>query len=312
MAETAIEWTDKSWNPIRARRWEIQNDGSGKERIGWHCEAVSGGCKFCYAEGINRRLGTGLDYKPGHVKHETRHGDQRGEVEVFLDERMLAAPLSWRKPSMIFPCSMTDLFGAFVHVDVILQVFAVMAMTPHHTYQIVTKRPERMCEIMTLMGRHWHEAARQRYDLAKIIAEESGFKGMIDVDVDWPLRNVWCGTSTEDQATYDERSPWLFETPAAVRFISAEPLLGEIYLRDVFGSSDHRLDWCIVGTESGNNAREPVLWREYLRLLKGECQRAGAALFVKQIPSDRRGRPLKEITQFPADFRVREFPKGAK
>ncbi|TIO72204.1 DUF5131 family protein, partial [Mesorhizobium sp.] len=106
--KSAIEWTDATWTPIRARVWEIQNDGSGKERIGWHCEHASEGCRFCYAEGFNRRLGTGRDFKPGELYREEKRGYNNGEVKLFLDEEMLTAPLRWKKPRMIFVCSMTD------------------------------------------------------------------------------------------------------------------------------------------------------------------------------------------------------------
>src|SRR5579863_1317613 len=107
-----IEWTDATWNPLRAR------DATGK--IGWHCEKVSEACHFCYAEGFNKRLGTGLEYKPGH----------RDALEIFLDEKMLTTPLRWKKPRMIFVCSMTDLFADFVTDEMIDRVFAVMALAP--------------------------------------------------------------------------------------------------------------------------------------------------------------------------------------
>ncbi|MBY9051415.1 phage Gp37/Gp68 family protein, partial [Pseudomonas fluorescens] len=94
---SAIEWTDASWNPIRAR-----NLITGK--VGWHCEHATTGCEFCYAEGFNKRLGTGLAFKPGHRK----------DIEIFLDEQMLTQPLRWKKPRKIFVCSMTDLFAEFV------------------------------------------------------------------------------------------------------------------------------------------------------------------------------------------------------
>ena len=141
---TKIEWTDATWTPIRARAFVLQSDGSGKERIGWHCEHASDGCKNCYAEGMNLRLGTGFDYKPGHLKHTTRHGDPRGDVTIFLDEKMLQVPLRWKKPRKIFVCSMTDLFADFVTDEMIDKVFAVMALCPQHTFQVLTKRSSRM------------------------------------------------------------------------------------------------------------------------------------------------------------------------
>lgn len=288
---TTIEWCDESWNPIRARR---RSNG----KVGWHCEVVSGGCKFCYAKGINRRLGTGLEYKPGHF--------DSGEVEVFLDEKALRKPLGWASSSMIFPCSMTDLFGRFVHVDDILCVMAVMAMTPWHTYQVVTKRPQRACELFTYFERRWTETAAQRYDLAFAI---SGDKALSETAFGstWPLPNVWLLTSTEDQETFDERWPWVSAAPVAVRGISAEPLLGRIRLpvRNWSGP----LDWVIVGCESGSSARQcEMAWAEELA---ADALAQGSALFVKQLPPVVRGKPVKNMAAFPPALQRREFPRAA-
>lgn len=129
MAENSgIEWTGSTWTPIRAR-----NKATGK--VGWHCEHASDGCRFCYSEmQINRRFGTGLPFKPGHRK----------DIDLFLDEKMLTTPLRWKRGRMIFVCSMTDLFADFVPDEWIDQLFAVMALTPQHTYQVLTKRAFRM------------------------------------------------------------------------------------------------------------------------------------------------------------------------
>src|SRR5262245_57000175 len=124
---SAIEWTDATWNPIRAR-----NKTTGK--VGWHCEHATTGCEFCYSEGFNKRLGTGLAFKPGH----------RADIELFLDEAMLTLPLRWKKPRKIFVCSMTDLFADFVRDEWIDKMVAVMALAPQHTYQMLTKRAKRM------------------------------------------------------------------------------------------------------------------------------------------------------------------------
>src|SRR5258708_31121882 len=132
--KSAIEWTDATWNPIRAR-----NKKTGK--VGWHCEHATTGCVNCYAEGFNKRLGTGLDFKPGHRK----------DIELFLDEAMLTQPLRWKKPRMIFVGSMTDMFADFVPVEWIDKIFAIMALTPWHTYQLLTKRAQRMHDAMLLV-----------------------------------------------------------------------------------------------------------------------------------------------------------------
>lgn len=132
---STIEWTDSTWSPIRARLKE-KIGRKAKGSLGWHCEHASEGCRNCYAEGFNRRLGTGLDFKPGH----------RDDVEIFLDEEMLLAPLRWKKPKIIFVCSMTDAFASFVRDEWLDRMFAVMALCPQHTFQVLTKRAERMRE----------------------------------------------------------------------------------------------------------------------------------------------------------------------
>src|ERR1700749_4070382 len=124
--KTKIEWTDATWNPIRAR-----NKSNGK--MGWFCIHKSAGCAGCYAESMNTRLGTGIDFKPGHLK----------DVEIFVDEKMLTMPLRWKRPRMIFVCSMTDLFADFVPDEFVDQMFAVMALAPQHTFQVLTKRARR-------------------------------------------------------------------------------------------------------------------------------------------------------------------------
>src|SRR6188768_21461 len=126
-ADTKIQWTGSTWSPIRAR-----NRKTGK--VGWHCVKHSPGCKSCYSEAMNRRLGNGIDYTPAGLD----------EVEYFLDEKMLTQPLRWGKPRMIFVESMSDLFGDWVPDEWIDRVFAVMALAGKHTFQVLTKRAERL------------------------------------------------------------------------------------------------------------------------------------------------------------------------
>src|SRR5258706_9709148 len=166
-AKSDIEWTDASWTPIRART----PDG----KTGWHCEHASEECRFCYAEAFNRRLGTGLDFKPGHRK----------DIEIFLDSRMLLFPLQWKRPRKIFVCSMTDLFADFVPDDFIDQMFAVMALSPRHTFQVLTKRPLRMRDYLSDNNRTLH-IARAGAGLGDLWWG-SWLKP-------WPLPNVWLGT----------------------------------------------------------------------------------------------------------------------
>jgi protein gp37 len=297
MGDTSIEWTDKSWNPIRAR-----NTKTGK--IGWHCEPVTAGCAFCYAEEINQhRFGTGLPYKPGHLKN--------GDVEIFIDERMEVEPLKWRKPQKVFPCSMTDMFGDFVHTDIILRMLWVMMVTPHLTYQIVTKRPRRMCSMFRQMGDNWEKARSERMDLTNAHTGGKPAYMKIAEEATWPLPNVWAGTSTEDQQAFDERVPWLEETPAAVRFISLEPMLGPVRVRGIFGDRPN-LDWVIVGCESGRSAREPEGLLGMMGDVVDDCRRQGIACFIKQIPGAVRGKPIKTIEDFPEALRVRQWPEQAR
>lgn len=355
---TKIEWTatvhpdgtvtpGETWNPIRARRRDGQPNKAGG---GWICQRVSPGCVNCYAAGINKRLGTGLDY------------DARGiaDSDIYLDERILAAPLRWKRPRRVFVCSMTDLFGEWVPFEMIDRVFAVMALAKSHTFQVLTKRPERMREYMTaglrvyqstldgarlpVGGAFWPEgeaATRIIGEISRLEAEPT-YPRLPN----WPLPNVWLGVSAEDQERAEMRIPELLATPAAVRFVSAEPLLGPVDLAthkalDQDGSFAgwriaYGLHWVIVGGESGQDARPFDL--AWARSVVQQCQAAGTAVFVKQLGAkplcvdrelwERDGRswetieptgarvPMKmrdpkggEMWEWPEDLRVREFPR---
>ncbi len=288
--KTGIEWTDSTWSPIRAR-----NLSTGK--TGWHCEHVSEGCRNCYAESINRRLGTGLDFKPGH----------RADVEIFLDEKMLLAPLEWRKPRRIFVNSMSDTFAEFVKDEWIDRMFAVMALCPQHAFQVLTKRPERMRSYAV------HLAVEDAVDVAmNAIAPQHWCARELQDYGGWPLRNVWLGTSAEDQDAANKRIPDLVATLAAVRFVSLEPLLGPIELEHIrmsetdehsvfrtlnvlsgrrghgskFGFTETcdplqaHLDWVIVGGESGPHARP--MHPRWARDIRDQCAAAGVPFFFKQ------------------------------
>jgi protein gp37 len=291
-ARSNIEWTDASWTPLRARVWEIQDDGSGKERIGWHCEHVSDGCRVCYAETINRRLGTGRDFKPGERYRPEREGYHNGEVKLFLDEAMLLAPLRWRKPRMIFVCSMTDLFAEFVPDEWIDRVFAVMAMAPQHTFQVLTKRAERMREYLSRIAAEPLRDTILRFAAAMPPSPWPPFDELV-----FPLPHVWLGVSAERQQEWDERMEHLRATPAAVTFVSAEPLLGPIEARPcrycnhpgnivewpcrACGGRRFELpDWVIVGGESGPKARP--MHPQWARDIRDQCAAAGVPFFFKQ------------------------------
>jgi protein gp37 len=297
---SGIEWTDATWNPVRARR----RDGTG--RVGWHCEHVSEGCRNCYAEAVNARLGTGAPYKPAH----------RQDIEVFLDDKTLLAPLRWARPRKIFLGSMTDVFADFVTDQMLDHIFAVMAACPQHTFQLLTKRSARMRAYLrdpTAAPRIYEIVCYLVIDLdLRVVLIAPGIDAklappgprvMLDV---WPIPNVWLGVSAEDQATADARIPDLLATPATVRWVSPEPLLGALdFTRircpyrcvppdycnacapdgadptgtyDALASGD--LHWIVTGGESGPGARPRH--PDWARSLRDQCAGAGVPFFDKQ------------------------------
>lgn len=336
MGDTKIQWTDKSWNPIRAR--DIKTD----ER-GWFCEHVSEGCRNCYAETMNKNtyFGNGHPYAPSSLP----------SLELFLDDKMLQQPLHWREPRQVFVCSMTDLFARFVSDSWLDQIFAVMVLAPQHTFQVLTKRPERMLSYMQNLQRvadeHAPKTVNLRYAPSDVLnlrmlaygGRRGGRFGRA-FTAGWPLPNVWLGVSCEDQKTADERIPLLLETPAAVRWISAEPLLGPIDLENIgqyrgvpltaleenVGHVERRaLDWVIVGGESGHGARPFNV--DWARLIIKQCKAAGVSCFMKQVGSkpvatDGVGESIStwplaikhkkggDINEWPKDIQVREFPRA--
>ncbi|MBN9568745.1 MAG: phage Gp37/Gp68 family protein [Alphaproteobacteria bacterium] len=308
MGKTAIEWTDYSWNPIRAARLQREDDRvSTIGKLGWHCEHVSEGCRNCYAEVINRRLGTGFAFKPSYRLRRAP------DVSVFLDKKMLLAPLRWKSPRRIFVCSMTDIGAPFVTDGMLDRIFAVMALCPQHTFMMLTKRPERLrAYIDNAFDRVVLEMmfSRELYKLptVKETCEKYGlpFTQPQDGSDWWPLRNVWLGMSCEDQSAANQRIPHLLATPASIRFLSCEPLLGPINLTQVTlkseikisghefthfnaltaigkygcGSAGQLLNWVIVGGESGPNARP--MHPCWARTLRDQCAAAEVPFFFKQ------------------------------
>ena len=312
MDKTKIEWADSTWTPIRARYWEIQSDGSGKERIGWHCEHASEGCRHCYAEGINRRLGTGRDYAPDELYREARKGYHNGEVEVFLDEKILVQPLRWKRPRRIFPCSMTDWMADFVPDEWRDKMMAVMALCPHHTFLPLTKRAERMRDYFL------SDRRAKIYDAAEEISEACSGHRSIGTG-EWPLPNLWAGVSAEDQRRADERIPLLRDTPAAVRWVSLEPLLEGVDVSPWVGLSAGP-HWYVVGGESGPRARPFEI--EWARSIIAQCKAASVPVFMKQLGADPRDcakvvwscadRKGGDPDEWPSDLRVREYPTEAR
>jgi len=272
---SAIEWTDATWNPVTG------------------CSVVSPGCTNCYAM---RLAGTRLAHLPSRAG--LTRDSKAGPVwtgEVRLNEEWLTQPLRWKRPRRIFVCAHGDLFAEGVPDEWIDKVFAVMALAPQHTFQVLTKRARRM--------RKWASAPDR---LSRIAARAFFMEG--EFQPRWPLPNVWLGVSVEDQTRAAERIPHLLATPAAVRFVSAEPLLGPVNFRSINdegailnamtgASSDYgddpdagmiapqetrtaRIDWIIVGGESGPGARP--MHPDWARTIRDQCEAAGVAFFMKQ------------------------------
>jgi protein gp37 len=248
--KTGIAWTESTWTPIRAR-----SKATGK--AGWHCVHVTDECSHCYSESINRDRGTGLPFKPGHAK----------DIDLFLDEKLLTDPLRWKRGRMIFVCSMTDLFADFVHDVWIDRVFAVMALSPQHTFQCLTKRPERM--------REYCSDPETPFRIAQAMDQAMDALRGFNVLRTWPLPGVWLGVSAGNQDAYDQRWPILARTPAIVRFVSYEPALGPLRLSD-----GPKPDWVICGAESGPGARPCDL--EWVRSIRDQCAIVGVKFFFKQ------------------------------
>jgi len=227
---TKIQWTDQTWNPSTG------------------CDKVSAGCKHCYAEVVTRRwpktFPDGFDFK----LHPERFRD----------------PYTWRKPRRVFVNSMSDLFHEQMSLDILQELFAVMADCPQHTFQILTKRHERLAELAQQL--HWSS-------------------------------NIWIGVSIENQ-NYAARADFLRQVPAAVRFISAEPLIGPLEL-DL-----HNIHWVIVGGESQLGCRAMDI--QWARAIRDQCREVGVAYFLKQLgghPNER-----GQLTDFPIDLQIREWP----
>lgn len=274
--KTGIQWTDATWNPIRG------------------CSRVSEGCRNCYAETVAARFsGPGQAYEG--LARRTSTGEARWTGKIMFVEKHLDDPLRWRTPKRIFVNSMSDLFHEGVTDEQLDMIFAVMAIARRHTFQILTKRPERMRDYLSSPGR------------AGAIAAETGrgvsgdrywpFIRPDELAARWPLPNVWLGVSVEDQDAADERIPLLLLTPAVIRFLSCEPLLGPIalipesvggYPESVRwadrGPDSPRIDWVIVGGESGPKARRFDMG--WARDLVAQCYVADVACFVKQMGSN--------------------------
>lgn len=274
---TKIEWTRSddgtpgaTWNPV-----------TGCTKL----SPASPGCQNCYASTFAERFRGA----PGHYF-------ERG-FDVQLRPEKLDQPIRWRKPRRIFVNSMSDLFHDDVPTDFIAKVFAIMALAPQHTFQLLTKRHGRMGALL-----RDGEFQQQVYDAWGQLEMPKGRPSMEDWPWSgWPLPNVWLGVSAEDQKRADLRIAALLDTPAAARFVSAEPLLGAInlpshWLHPVMRTPSPEnnaigrrigkahgvgfIDWVIVGGESGPGARP--MHPDWARSLRDQCVAAGVPFLFKQ------------------------------
>lgn len=272
MGDTKIEWTDKTWNPV----------------VG--CEKVSQGCARCYAK---------RDHDKRHVAFLAGKGVAPQYSEPFevvqLKPERLDLPLRWRKSQFVFVNSVSDLFHKDVPFEFIAAVFGVMSACPQHTFQVLTKRPERMREFFRWLDRDSYGALstneRSVYDwesrclwhlrLSNLNAGDKAV-GVQWEHLGWPLPNVWLGVSVEDQGAADLRIPLLLACPAAVHWISAEPLLGPVNLVPFLGSVrlPRGLDGVVVGGESGKGARP--MHPAWVRDIRDRCLADGVDFFFKQ------------------------------
>ena len=295
--KTGIEWCDATWNPVRG------------------CSRVTEGCRHCYAEGIAARFsGPGAPYEDlaKWVTHKDGTREARWTGKTAFVESALDQPLRWRRPRRIFVNSMSDLFHETIPGEWIDRIFAVMALAPQHQFIVLTKRPKRMRHYTTHGGRpglvwqavgtvierqrprRWYGLYGESPKLAALSAHGAAWGG----ERPWPLANVALGVSIADQADADRWVPVLLETPAAVRLVSCEPLLGPIDMlrtprigdtwdwltgeRQTSSSqtSTPHIDWVIVGGESGGGARpmDPA----WARSLRDQCIAAGVPFHFKQ------------------------------
>lgn len=279
-----ISWTDETWNPV----------------VG--CSIVSPACTNCYAMAMAARI----ERMAPAQGRQTHYAGTTREVKgkpvwtgklALAPGHVLTAPLRWRRPRRVFVNSMSDLFHEDMPDEWIDRVFAIMALSPQHTFQVLTKRAERMRGYVTSLSAHAERDSANgltAYWQTRLCdANPVGTLPITKSDVDralgrfpkfdydpptpsWPLPNVWLGVSAERQDEADLRIPHLLQTPAAVRFVSAEPLLGPIdFLTWLDG-----LDWIIAGGESGPGARPTH--PDWVRSIRDQCAAAGVAFHFKQ------------------------------
>lgn len=301
MQKSSIEWTDWTANPIRAR-----HQSTGKK--GWACVLKSPGCANCYSAVLNGFRGTGEPFTVGGAS----------AVDLFLDEKTLEKIVCSTKSGRMFLCDMTDMFWSRVPDEWLDEIFAVMAICKKFTFQILTKRAKRLPEyFQSEAANRWARIVRDKW-MSKHVAVRDGLIRDLENGRLWPLLNLHLGVSVENQKYADERIPLLLKTPAALRFLSCEPLLGLIRLTSeglipatgdnpdmmgyMVGPDDGKstlyktrgealaksgIGWIIVGGESGRGARPCDL--AWIRSIIKQCREAEVSCFVKQLGA----RPLE-------------------
>lgn len=257
MSKTKIEWAEHSWNPLRCLWIDGKPNQATGLKSGTGCTMVSPGCLNCYASAMNYRF------------YGNKYSFNSRPDDFFIDEEILSQPMKIKKPTRFFVCSMTDLFHGKVSFAMIGRIFSVMHHCPQHTFMVLTKRPKRMYDALVISQ-----------ELARTMQQAL------------PLPNVWLGVTAENQEMLEQRVPYLLQIPAAVRFVSIEPMLGPIeffdsrrwsYLEELIDIGNyHRpaLDWVICGGESGHGAR-PV-HPDWIRTIRDECLEAEVPFFFKQ------------------------------
>lgn len=284
MPDTLIEWADATWAIFTGCTIPRLPDGSPRR-----------GCFGCYARATHNKRHKA--FKAGK-KMAPQYAIGFDSVQVLRARFEL--PLSWRKPKRVFVNSTSDTFHEEVPDDDIARVWATMAVANWHTFQVLTKRPERMRAWLTnpenqqLVGRY----------AAKLAADRR-----IDFAFSWPLRNVWLGVSAEDQKSADYAIPHLIASPAAVRFLSCEPLLEPLDI-SIYLAWIH---WCIVGGESGSSEKARPFDPAWARGIVLQCRDAGTAPFIKQMGRNAAGLVShdlhgKDTSLWPPDLVIREYP----
>ncbi len=282
--ESKIAWTDATWTIVTG------------------CSKVSQACASCYAEELSLRRGwSKLPWTAANAREN-----------VKLHEDRLSWPLKWRQPKKIFVTSMGDLFHEEVPFSFIVKVFAVMQLAQRHTFQLLTKRTQRMAEFYDWL---LHSPEGKSAWLKAVVGAPQGeLEGW---STEWPFRNIWCGTTVEDQKNADERIPWLLQVPAAVHWLSMEPLLGPVDLTRATGSTvfdtggegprdKAPIDWIVVGGESGKNFRP--LEMAWARDLRDQCSLARTAYFYKQGSGRMPGNAPYLVEEDGRKMAYRQFP----